>query len=200
MAIWTLLADRLVKWGKTEEEERLTGRAETRRTLAEWTAVLLSTFSMVILSLVVFLTTCTLILRALDAGLAPPGQMHWVDGDKYMMHVYCHGNKTDSKGAKVPTVLIEGGENSVEDGLWQFAENAVNNGSISRFCFVDRPGFAWVRIINLLIRKNDMLIIHRATLRRHLCPRAWQPRLSAKHSLELVKMVHGVRFPSVWCL
>ncbi|KAI2614612.1 uncharacterized protein GGS25DRAFT_58063 [Hypoxylon fragiforme] len=143
MAIWTLLADRLVKWGKTEEEERLTGRAETRRTLAEWTAVLLSTFSMVILSLVVFLTTCTLILRALDAGLAPPGEMYWVDGDKYMMHVYCHGNKTDSKGAKVPTVLIEGGENSVEDGLWQFAENAVNNGSISRFCFVDRPGFAW---------------------------------------------------------
>ncbi|KAK6954431.1 hypothetical protein Daesc_004398 [Daldinia eschscholtzii] len=143
MALWTLLTDRLVEWGKTEEEERLTGRAETRRTLAEWTAVLVSTISMVILVIVVLLTTCTLILRGLDAGLAPPGELVWVDGDKYMMHVYCHGNKTDSEGTKLPTVLLEGGESPVEDGLWQFADDAINNGSISRYCFVDRPGLAW---------------------------------------------------------
>ncbi|KAI1382165.1 hypothetical protein F4677DRAFT_17206 [Hypoxylon crocopeplum] len=143
MAIWTLLTDRLVEWGKTEEEERLTGRAETRRTLGEWTAVLVSTISMVILALAVLLTACTLVLRALDAGLAPLGELYWVDGDKYMMHVYCHGNKTDSKGTKLPTVLFEGGEGPVEDGLWQFAEEAINNGSISRYCFVDRPGLAW---------------------------------------------------------
>ncbi|KAI0383848.1 hypothetical protein F5Y04DRAFT_22557 [Hypomontagnella monticulosa] len=143
MSFWTLGTDRLVEWGKTEEEERLTGRAETRRTLAEWIAVLLSTFIMVILALAVLLTTCTLILRALDAGLAPPGQLVWVDGDKYQMHVYCHGDSTDSKGRKLPTVLFEGGEMPVEDGLWQFANDAVNNGSIGRYCFVDRPGLAW---------------------------------------------------------
>ncbi|KAI0176264.1 hypothetical protein GGR52DRAFT_540200 [Hypoxylon sp. FL1284] len=143
MAVWTLLTDRLVQWGKTEEEERLTGRAETRRTLGEWTAVLLSTFSMIILALVILLTTCTLILRALDAGLAPPGELFWVDGDKYMMHVYCHGNKTDSKGTVLPTVLLEGGADPVENGLWQFADEAINNGSINRYCFVDRPGMAW---------------------------------------------------------
>ncbi|KAI0851399.1 hypothetical protein F5Y00DRAFT_229617 [Daldinia vernicosa] len=143
MALWTLLTDRLVEWGKNEEEERLTGRAETRRTLTEWIAVLLSTIVMVILGLAVLLITCTLILRGLDAGLAPPGELFWVDGDKYMMHVYCHGNKTNSESNKLPTVLLEGGEGPVEDGLWQFAENAVNNGSIRRYCFVDRPGFAW---------------------------------------------------------
>ncbi|KAI8966024.1 hypothetical protein F5Y11DRAFT_236619 [Daldinia sp. FL1419] len=143
MALWTLLADRLVEWGKTEEEERLTGRAETRRTLAEWTAVLVSTISMIIFALAVLLITCTLILRGLDAGLAPPGELVWVDGDKYMMHIYCHGNKTNSEGTKLPTVLLEGGENLVEDGLWQFADSAVSNGSISRYCFVDRPGLAW---------------------------------------------------------
>ncbi|KAI1466835.1 uncharacterized protein F4812DRAFT_433012 [Daldinia caldariorum] len=143
MALWTLLTDRLVEWGKVEEEERLTGRAETRRTLAEWTAVLVSTISMVILVIVALLITCTLILRGLDAGLAPPGGMFWVDGEKYMLHVYCHGNKTDSEGTKLPTVLLEGGESPVEHGLWQFAEDAVNNGSISRYCFVDRPGLAW---------------------------------------------------------
>ncbi|KAI1756692.1 mitochondrial integral membrane protein [Xylaria castorea] len=140
MAIWTLTTDRLVAWGKYEEEERLTGRAETRRSLGEWVAVLVSTISMVILAVVVFLMTCTLFLRALDAGLAAPGKMYWVDGDKYRLHVYCHGNDTDSK---LPTVLIEGGEGSVEGGLWDFAKNAVENGSISRYCFVDRPGLAW---------------------------------------------------------
>ncbi|KAI1082845.1 hypothetical protein F5B20DRAFT_530611 [Whalleya microplaca] len=142
-AIWTLGTDRLVKWGKHEEEERLTGRAETRRSLGEWSAVLVSTISMVILALAALLTTLTLILRALDAGLAPPGDLIWVDGDKYMLHVYCHGNKTDSKGNKLPTVLLEGGEGTVEDGLWQLADRAVDNGSISRYCFVDRPGLAW---------------------------------------------------------
>ncbi|KAI1356499.1 mitochondrial integral membrane protein [Xylaria sp. FL0043] len=142
-AIWTLGTDRLVEWGKYEEEERLTGRAETRRTVTEWIAVLISTFTMVILAVVVFLMSCTLLLRALDAGLAAPGKLYWVDGDKYRLHVYCHGNHTDQFGSKLPTVLLEGGEGPVEDGLWDFAENAVKNGSISRYCFVDRPGFAW---------------------------------------------------------
>jgi len=144
MAIWTLVTDRLVAWGKSEEEQRLTGRAESRRSLGEWTAVLVSIICMVVFVAVVVLMTCTLILRALDAGLAPPGELYWVDGDKYKLHVYCHGNQTDVKGNKVPTVLIEGGEGPTEDGLWQFANDAISNGTISRYCFVDRPGVAWV--------------------------------------------------------
>jgi len=143
MAIWTLVTDRLVAWGKSEEEQRLTGRAESRRSLGEWTAVLVSIICMVVFVAVVVLMTCTLILRALDAGLAPPGELYWVDGDKYKLHVYCHGNQTDVKGNKVPTVLIEGGEGPTEDGLWQFANDAISNGTISRYCFVDRPGVAW---------------------------------------------------------
>ncbi|GAP86175.2 putative integral membrane protein [Rosellinia necatrix] len=138
-SIWTLATDRLVAWGKHEEEERLTGRAETRRTLGEWIAVLISTLSMVIITVIVFLMTCALFLRALDAGLAAPGNMYWVDGGKYRLHVYCRGNQSDSK---LPTVLLEG-ERPVEDGLWDFADNAIKNGSIHRYCFVDRPGFAW---------------------------------------------------------
>ncbi|KAI0200100.1 mitochondrial integral membrane protein [Astrocystis sublimbata] len=140
VAIWTLATDRLVAWGKYEEEERLTGRAESRRTLGQWVAVLLSTISMVVLAIALLLMTFTLILRALDAGLAPPGKMYWVDSHKYRLHVYCNGNDT---AAKLPTVLIEGGETSVEAGLRDFADNAIKNGSISRYCFVDRPGIAW---------------------------------------------------------
>ncbi|KAI1263090.1 mitochondrial integral membrane protein [Xylariaceae sp. FL1019] len=143
MALWTLGTDRLVAWGKFEEEERLTGRAESRRTLTEWIAVLVETIALVVIAVIAVLMTCTLILRALDAGLAPPGKMYWVDGHRYRMHVYCKGNETDSHGSRLPTVLLEGGEGPVEHGLWQFADNAIRNGSINRYCFVDRPGFAW---------------------------------------------------------
>lgn len=143
MSLWMLLIDRTVKWGKEEEEERLTGRIETRRSLAEWSEVLISTTALFILSLVILLMTLSLILRSLDAALAPPGEQYWVDGNKYRIHIYCHGNKTDTNGTTQPTVLLEGGEEPVEYGLWQFADNAVKNGSISRYCFADRPGMAW---------------------------------------------------------
>jgi hypothetical protein len=143
MSLWTLLVDRTVQWGKAEEEERLTGRAETRRTLTEWLIVLISTVAYVIMTVAAVLITLTIILRALDAGVAAPGKRYWVDGGKYQLHVYCHGNKTDTEGKKLPTVLFEGGERPVEESLWTFADNAVNNGSISRYCFVDRPGIAW---------------------------------------------------------
>jgi pimeloyl-ACP methyl ester carboxylesterase len=129
-------------WGKHEEEERLTGRAETRRTVAEWTAVLVSTVAMAILALALFLMTCNLILRALDAGLPPPGTLYAVDDSKYLLHVYCQGNKTDARGRALPTVLLEA-EGPVEHELWAFADNAIRNGSIARYCFVDRPGMAW---------------------------------------------------------
>lgn len=143
MSLWTLLADKTVKWGKEEEEERLTGRSETRRTLTEWLEVLVSTIVYVVMVVATILITLTLILRALDAGVAPPGKRYWVDDGKYRIHVYCHGNKTDSTGTKLPTVLFEGGERSVEHDLWQFADDAIKNGSISRYCFADRPGLAW---------------------------------------------------------
>jgi hypothetical protein len=144
VAVWFVAVDRTVQWGKAEEEERLTGRPENRRSLLEWIEVLLSTIALTIVALGVLLMTCTLTMRALDSGLAPPGEMYWVDGGRYQIHLYCYGNENDSAGNRTTTVLFEGGEDSVERGLWQFAENAVKNGSISRFCFADRPGIAWV--------------------------------------------------------
>ncbi|KAL2756423.1 hypothetical protein ACRALDRAFT_1076382 [Sodiomyces alcalophilus JCM 7366] len=144
MSLWTLLADRTVEWGKAEEEERLTGRVETRRSVFEWTEVLVSTIAFVVLNIVIVLMTAKLVLRALDAGVTPPGRRYWVDGGKYQIHLSCHGEeKTNDEGRKEPTVLLEGGEWPVENGLWQLADNAVKNGSISRYCFADRPGYGW---------------------------------------------------------
>jgi hypothetical protein len=145
MAFWFVTVDRTVQWGKAEEEQRLTGRPESRRTVVEWVEVMLSNIALTVMALVVILMTFTLTLRAFDSGLAPPGEKYWVDGGRYQIHLYCYGNKTDAAGMRTTTVLFEGGEDPVERGLWQFAENAVKNGSISRFCFADRPGMAWVR-------------------------------------------------------
>ena len=131
-----------MQWGKREEEERLTGRRETRRTLLEWMEVSVASTALLILCVATALLTCALILRSLDASLAPPGKRYGVDGDKYEIHVYCHGSKSKEQ---LPTVLLEGGDDTVERGLWQFAQNAVKNGSINRYCFADRPGMGWVR-------------------------------------------------------
>ncbi|KAK6697059.1 hypothetical protein SNK05_013606 [Fusarium graminearum] len=143
MGLWTLFTDRMVKWGKAEEEERLTGRAETRRTLFEWFEVMLSTIAYAIMFMALFLITLTIVLRAVDAAVIPPGKLHLVDDGKYRIHVYCHGNKTDSRGNELPTVLFEGDEWTVERDFWSFADIAINNGTISRYCFVDRPGYGW---------------------------------------------------------
>jgi pimeloyl-ACP methyl ester carboxylesterase len=143
ISIWTVVTDRTVAWGKQEEEERLTGRQETRRTLKEWSSVLLSTIILVIIAVVALLLSCNLILRSRDASLAAPGEKYYVDGDKYQIHVFCEGNGTDAKGKKVPTVLFEAGYGPFEHSLNQIAENALKNGSISRYCFADRPGIAW---------------------------------------------------------
>ena len=144
MALYNVLTDRVVAWGKKEEEERLTGRKESRRTLGEWCGVLTAFVIMVVMIVVTILLTATLILRSRDAGLAPPGTRYYVDGDKYQLHVACVGNVTyNAHGKRNPTVLLEAGENPVEDTMedWVFA--AYKNGTIPRYCYYDRPGIAW---------------------------------------------------------
>ena len=144
IALYNVLTDRVVAWGKKEEEERLTGRSETRRSLAEWCAVLTSTILMVVMILVVVLLTATLILRSRDASLAPPGERYYVDGGKYQLHLDCIGDVTyDAEGKRNPTVLVEAGEEPFENTLDDWIYSAYKNGSIYRYCYYDRPGFAW---------------------------------------------------------
>lgn len=144
IAAFCVFTDRIVAWGKREEEERLTGRPETRRTLKEWLAVLASTIILVVFILITVLMTATLILRSLDAGLALDGDRYAVDGGKYEVHFACYGNSTtDKKGRRTPTVLLEAAEDPVEYSLEHWAYSAVKNGTIDRYCYWDRPGYAW---------------------------------------------------------
>ena len=144
IAFYTVITNRVVAWGKREEEERLTGRQETRRSLSEWLAVFTATLIQIILVLVVILLTATLIIRARDAGVAAPGERYLVDGDKYAIHLACVGNDTyDKQGNRLATVFVEGGEQPVEDTMLGWVHNAYTNGTINRYCFYDRPGIAF---------------------------------------------------------
>ena len=144
IGLYNVITNRTVRWGKAEEEERLTGRTETRRSLREWCAVFTATFFMVVFVLIGVLLTATLILRSRDATLEAPGKRYFVDGDKYEVHLACVGNKTyDKKGNAYATVLLEGGYQPVEQTFEDWVYNTYTNGSIDRYCYYDRAGLGW---------------------------------------------------------
>lgn len=147
ISFYNILQNHFVAWGKREEEERLTGREETRRSLREWLAVLVETIIMAILGLVAILFTATLILRARDASLPAPGKKYYVNGDSYRVHLACVGNISADDNAfshrRKPTVLLEGGSGPVEHTLQPFIDAAYKNGTIDRYCYWDRPGLGW---------------------------------------------------------
>ncbi|KAJ4345838.1 uncharacterized protein N0V89_011973 [Didymosphaeria variabile] len=143
IAIWCIITDRVVAWGKKEEEERLTGRPETRRTLKEWLAVLVATILTIAFIVVAILMTGTLSIRARDSTLKMQGDRILVDGDKYAVHLACIGNVTYTDDKRDPTILLEAGEEPSEYDFEHWAYNAVQNGTINRYCYWDRPGYAW---------------------------------------------------------
>ena len=143
MAVWFNCTDRIVEWGKRQEEERLTGRPENRRTLKEWLSIFVASFILVVYMIIVILMTATLIIRSTDVGLEMPGDRWYVDGDKYQIHVACVGNVTHTGSKRNPTMLLEAGEEPVEYEFEYWAYSAFNNDTISRYCYWDRPGYAW---------------------------------------------------------
>lgn len=153
--IWTVVTDRVVEWGKAEEEERLIGRVEDRYTGTEWLKVVLATFGLVIVVVLEVLITMTLILRLRDASLPPTGHKYWVQSHSFQVHVACFGNAS----SKTPLVFLEGGENSAEYFSSWVAE-AQEEGLIGQYCYWDRPGY---HLISHNIDATDMasLIMHR---------------------------------------
>ncbi|KAF3216269.1 hypothetical protein TWF191_009096 [Orbilia oligospora] len=140
VTLWAV--DRSVEWGKKEEEERLTGRAETRRSLKEWCSVFSALVIMVIFLVISVLFTGTLSLRAYDQSLEVPGKRVWVEDRYYRVHIFCTPEHSD-KGREKVTVFLEGGERAVANGLLDWAQENYVNGTIGRFCYWDRPGYAF---------------------------------------------------------
>ncbi|KAJ6000376.1 hypothetical protein N7481_000785 [Penicillium waksmanii] len=142
ISMYQVVQNRTVTRGKREEEERLTGREETRRSLREWLAVLCEMVFLVVMGLAVVFFTATLILRARDASLVPQGQLYSVYGGLYKVHLNCVGNRT-AEDSDQPTILLEGGGGPVEHSLQPFIDDAYQNGIINRYCYWDRPGLGW---------------------------------------------------------
>ena len=143
MALYAVLTNRVVAWGKHEEEERLTGRRERRRSLREWLAIFVYCVIMAVLIVVAVLLTATLVLRARDATLEAPGTKYFVDGGKYQVHVHCMGDAAGPNGTTLPTLLVESGERPFGGTLAPFVAGALGNGTVARACAWDRPGLAF---------------------------------------------------------
>ncbi|KAJ5893260.1 hypothetical protein N7495_004951 [Penicillium taxi] len=142
VALYEIMQNGVVAWGKREEEERLTGREETRRSVREWLAVTIEMVVMVIMAIVAILFTATLSLRAGDAGLAPPGHRYNVHGNTYQVHLACVGNRT-VENENEPTILLEGDYGPVEHTLQPFIDDVYARGIIGRYCYWDRPGIGF---------------------------------------------------------
>ena len=144
MAIWCAVTDRIVAWGKKEEEERLTGRPENRHTLKEWIGILAATVILIIYIVIAIFFTGTLILRSRDAALPMDGMRYGVDGGKYKVHLACIGEPRGGEDAKhEATILLESPQSPSESNFEHWAYSAYQNGTISRYCYWDRPGYAW---------------------------------------------------------
>jgi Region of unknown function (DUF2417) len=132
--LWTIITDRVVQWGKAQEEERLIGRIEDRYTGAEWLKVILTGIGLIIMVVLEVFITLTLILRVTDASLIPVGHRYWVQSHQYQIHIACVGNATNG-----PLVFLEGGETGVEQfSTW--VDEAQKEGIIGQYCYWDRPG------------------------------------------------------------
>ncbi|KAE8131213.1 hypothetical protein BDV38DRAFT_290619 [Aspergillus pseudotamarii] len=139
IGLYNTAQNHYVGWGKGEEEERLTGREETRRTLREWLAVFVSAVIMGIQAITAILITASLTLRSRELSLAPPGHRYYVDSHEYQVHIACVGNITHEGY----TILLEAGEMPVEDTFQRWIHDAYRHGTIGRYCYWDRPGFGW---------------------------------------------------------
>ncbi|XTI95932.1 hypothetical protein V2W45_1337071 [Cenococcum geophilum] len=95
--------------------------------------------------IIIILMTGTLGIRARDASLKTYGERISVDGDKYQVHLACVGNVTYTHGKRNPTIILEAGETPPppEYDFEHWAYSSCENSTISRYCYWDRPGYAW---------------------------------------------------------
>lgn len=134
------MVDRVVEYGKHEEEERLTGCIQNRRTLRECCSILTSTIFLTVLLAASILFTINLSIRARDSTLPPTGTLYPVHNNKYHVHLHCVGNKTTTLGHPIITVLLEPDNVPVEGRLEYWATFST---VVQRYCYWDRPGIAW---------------------------------------------------------
>jgi pimeloyl-ACP methyl ester carboxylesterase len=141
ISIWAIITDSVVEHGKAEEEERLTGRAETRKSLREWCSIFFGSGLFAVFLVASVLMMCNLSILARDATLEAPGQRIWIDNGGYNLHLYCSptiGNPLPRANGSMPTVLIETGSAPALGRMESWVKQTQY-----RYCYYDRPGFGF---------------------------------------------------------
>jgi pimeloyl-ACP methyl ester carboxylesterase len=144
VAGWCIICNRTVQYGVRHEERRLTG-ARQQRTWKQVLSVFSGSIVIILILAVSVLFTINLSILARDRTLPTPGGTYPVENGQYSVHLFCAGNKTDSKGEKHTTVLLEGGHEPVELRLesWVRESHERNHTAVKRYCYWDRPGYAF---------------------------------------------------------
>ncbi|RPA81361.1 hypothetical protein BJ508DRAFT_414800 [Ascobolus immersus RN42] len=140
MSSWIVVCGKVVEEVREEEEIRVNRVMETRRTVGEWSGVLVSSILYVGLFVVALMLTIQLGLNASDGALHVPGKKVFVDGSRYQLHVFCSSPPLNTSQ---PTFLVESGDLPVQSGLESLLMEAHQDGLISRYCYYDRPGYAF---------------------------------------------------------
>lgn len=141
--IFTSISEYLVEKGKIHEEIRLTGRAETRRTLTEWFIVMTRNFFKSFLLTYTSLIFLSVSLSTFDAlRVKPWGELVLVEDGAFGLHIACFGDVYNSTDSSQPIVLLESGHGSSEE-FSEWVEELHHLNEVERYCVYDRPGYGF---------------------------------------------------------
>lgn len=138
-----LVSNSYVLAAKKNEEVRLTGREETRKTLAEHVSIGTEFALKMALILYLFAISLNVSLKCIDSAVAKPwGKMVAPEDEPYRIHLFCEGDVSANSTSDQPIVLVESGHGSSEDFASWIQELHILN-RVDRYCLYDRPGFGF---------------------------------------------------------
>lgn len=139
----TSLTEYLVEEGKINEEIRLTGRIDTRRTLKEWVVVLFrNCFKMVLLVYTVLISLNLLLFTIDTIRVKPWGELVKVEDNSFGLHLFCEGDVSMNSTSSQPILLLESGHDSNEE-FSSWVQELYHLNKIDRYCIYDRPGYGF---------------------------------------------------------
>lgn len=154
-----LASNRFVLHAKHQEEVRLTGRIETRKTFIEHLLIGTEFALKFLLVLYVVAISLNIFLRSIDAWVDRPwGKLVPAGDDQYSIHLYCQGDvyKKEEDGAiensqqfanassseEQPTIIIDSGNESSEEFV-SWVQELYQLNKIHKYCLYDRPGYGF---------------------------------------------------------
>lgn len=149
-----LVSNRFVSFMKAEEETRLTGRVEDRKTFMEYMKISTEVAMKMLLLFYVIFCSMNILLKSIDYAFVKPWgkiiNVDIIDNNVFGVHLYCQGvNQYDqstvnneNEVSKQPILLLEASHGSSEDFV-KWVEELHFLNKVDRFCIYDRPGYGF---------------------------------------------------------